>query len=221
MPNWLVQSIIWFVSLPGCFTQWIGEQYELQSRPGDHDRRWAQSAVGWRRMSQWILPRLAFHEGSQVITRFDVIHFVPNLSSRSLLSKRICGRIGTVPPFQWHVDDRQPENVTISLKHIGLNDGKSEGLSFTLTGDLPIFWYYSQCDLQFPWCYNWAQANAFPTRWTWPLTDPRWIPPATGSWEIQTITACPSWSSPQKNPTAKFQWPITSRVGWERIPRFH
>jgi hypothetical protein len=51
------------------------------------------------------------------------------------LKKRICGRIGTVPPFQWHVDEH-PENVTITLKHIGLNDGMSEGLSFTLTGEL-------------------------------------------------------------------------------------
>ncbi|XP_057374926.1 mucin-5AC-like [Daphnia carinata] len=48
---------------------------------------------------------------------------------------KICGRIGTVPPFQWHVDDQQTENVTINLKHIGLNDGDSEGMSFTLTGE--------------------------------------------------------------------------------------
>ncbi|KZS21243.1 Uncharacterized protein APZ42_011860 [Daphnia magna] len=48
---------------------------------------------------------------------------------------KICGRIGTVPPFQWYVDDKQPEDVTIIMKNIGLNDGNSEGLSFTLSGE--------------------------------------------------------------------------------------
>lgn len=59
-----------------------------------------------------------------------------NFSNGFFEQKRICGRIGTVPPFQWHVDDQQSENVTIHLRHIGINDGDSEGLSFTLTGKL-------------------------------------------------------------------------------------
>lgn len=48
---------------------------------------------------------------------------------------RICGRIDTVPPFQWYVDDQEPEDVTISLKHNGLKDGYSEGLGFSLLGE--------------------------------------------------------------------------------------
>lgn len=50
--------------------------------------------------------------------------------------ERICGRVDTVPPFQWYVDDQEPEDVTISLKHNGLNDGYSEGLGFSLKGQL-------------------------------------------------------------------------------------
>jgi hypothetical protein len=52
---------------------------------------------------------------------------------------RICGRLETVPTFQWYVEDQQPENVTISLKHVGLNDGYWEGLSFTLSGESKHF----------------------------------------------------------------------------------
>lgn len=48
---------------------------------------------------------------------------------------KICGRINTVPAFQWYVEDQQPENVTITLKHNGLDDGYSEGLGFTLSGE--------------------------------------------------------------------------------------
>jgi hypothetical protein len=47
---------------------------------------------------------------------------------------RICGRVNNVPAFQWYIEDQQPENVTITLKHNGLNDGFSEGLGFTLSG---------------------------------------------------------------------------------------
>ena len=47
---------------------------------------------------------------------------------------RICGRIGTVPPFQWYVDDQQQQDVTIIMKNIGLDDGDTEGISFTLSG---------------------------------------------------------------------------------------
>jgi hypothetical protein len=46
---------------------------------------------------------------------------------------RICGRINFVPAFQWYVEDQQPE-VTINLRHVGLDDGYSEGLAFTLSG---------------------------------------------------------------------------------------
>ncbi|XP_046636389.1 uncharacterized protein LOC124315074 [Daphnia pulicaria] len=48
---------------------------------------------------------------------------------------KICGHIGTVPPFQWYVDENQPEEVTIIMKNIGLNDGRDEGLSFTLSSE--------------------------------------------------------------------------------------
>ncbi|KAI9554663.1 hypothetical protein GHT06_019936 [Daphnia sinensis] len=48
---------------------------------------------------------------------------------------KICGRVDTVPPFQWYVDEQEPEDVTISLKHNGLNDGYSEGLGFSLKGE--------------------------------------------------------------------------------------
>jgi hypothetical protein len=76
------------------------------------------------------------------------------------LKKRICGRIGTVPPFQWHVDEH-PENVTITLKHIGLNDGMSEGLSFTLTGELNILENEMPSDYKTPFL---LQANVFLTK---------------------------------------------------------
>lgn len=53
----------------------------------------------------------------------------------SLVSYRICGQVGTVPPFQWFVDDLQhPEDVSIIMKNIGLNDGADEGIGFTLSG---------------------------------------------------------------------------------------
>ncbi|EFX72521.1 hypothetical protein DAPPUDRAFT_254379 [Daphnia pulex] len=45
---------------------------------------------------------------------------------------KICGRIGDVPPLQWHVEDQQPETVTISMRNMGLEEDKSTGLSFTL-----------------------------------------------------------------------------------------
>ncbi|XP_057375622.1 uncharacterized protein LOC130696555 isoform X2 [Daphnia carinata] len=48
---------------------------------------------------------------------------------------KICGRVDTVPPFQWYVEGQEPEDVTISLKHNGLNDGYSEGLGFSLKGE--------------------------------------------------------------------------------------
>jgi hypothetical protein len=37
--------------------------------------------------------------------------------------------------FQWYVENQQPENVTITLRHAGLNDGFAEGLGFTLSGE--------------------------------------------------------------------------------------
>jgi hypothetical protein len=61
---------------------------------------------------------------SPVVSRYSPIVF-----------RRICGHIGTVPPFQWYVDEHEPEEVTIIMKNIGLNDGRDEGLSFTLSGD--------------------------------------------------------------------------------------
>ena len=47
---------------------------------------------------------------------------------------RICGRVHTVPAFQFYVDNAHQEDISIILKHVGLNDGYSEGLSFTLSG---------------------------------------------------------------------------------------
>ncbi|KAI9554664.1 hypothetical protein GHT06_019937 [Daphnia sinensis] len=52
---------------------------------------------------------------------------------------RLCGRIDSIPPYHWYIDDQQPSDVTITMKNIGINDGYSEGLSFTLQGEcLPI-----------------------------------------------------------------------------------
>ncbi|XP_057375620.1 uncharacterized protein LOC130696554 [Daphnia carinata] len=49
---------------------------------------------------------------------------------------KICGRIGNIPPFHWYFDSQQAEkNVTITMKNIGINDGYSEGVSFTLQGE--------------------------------------------------------------------------------------
>lgn len=49
--------------------------------------------------------------------------------------QRICGRIGTVPPFQWYVDEQKPVDVTVFMQSIGLNDSRSEGLSFSLQSE--------------------------------------------------------------------------------------
>ncbi|XP_057375611.1 uncharacterized protein LOC130696547 [Daphnia carinata] len=52
---------------------------------------------------------------------------------------RICGRIGTVPPYQWYVDDQKPEEVTVFMESVGLGDHRSEGLSFSLQSEcIPI-----------------------------------------------------------------------------------
>ncbi|XP_046452601.1 uncharacterized protein LOC124200420 isoform X2 [Daphnia pulex] len=52
---------------------------------------------------------------------------------------KICGRIDSIPAFHWYVEDQQPNDVSIMMKNIGINDGFSEGLAFTLQGEcLPI-----------------------------------------------------------------------------------
>ncbi|KAK4004147.1 hypothetical protein OUZ56_005892 [Daphnia magna] len=52
---------------------------------------------------------------------------------------KICGRVNYIQPYYWYVEDQKPETVTITMKNIGLNDGFSEGFSFTLSGEcLPI-----------------------------------------------------------------------------------
>ncbi|XP_046441852.1 uncharacterized protein LOC124192539 [Daphnia pulex] len=51
---------------------------------------------------------------------------------------RICGHyVGDVPAFHWYVDAYQPENevTVVTMKNLGINDGFSEGLSFTLQGE--------------------------------------------------------------------------------------
>lgn len=53
---------------------------------------------------------------------------------------RICGELGTLPPFQWYVDNTKyppsDADVSVIMKNIGLNDGKDEGIAFTLSGRL-------------------------------------------------------------------------------------
>ena len=71
--------------------------------------------------------------------KYDVVyrlafHCVALINPVLVLRHRICGRVNNVPAFQWYIEDQQPENVTITLKHNGLNDGFSEGLGFTLSG---------------------------------------------------------------------------------------
>ncbi|XP_057375617.1 mucin-2-like [Daphnia carinata] len=52
---------------------------------------------------------------------------------------KICGRVNYIQPYYWYVEDQKPDIVTITMKNIGLNDGFSEGFSFTLSGEcLPI-----------------------------------------------------------------------------------
>jgi len=49
---------------------------------------------------------------------------------------KICGSLDSVPPFSWMVDHSQsPEDIRITVKNIGLNDNKPEGLAFTLQGE--------------------------------------------------------------------------------------
>lgn len=50
-------------------------------------------------------------------------------------SKRICGRIGIAPPLHWYVEEQQSEDVTIVMENVGLDDGRSEGFSFSLQGE--------------------------------------------------------------------------------------
>lgn len=52
-----------------------------------------------------------------------------------LSTERICGRIDSIQSYHWYVEDQQPNAVTITMKNIGINDGYSEGLSFTLQGE--------------------------------------------------------------------------------------
>ncbi|KAK4004152.1 hypothetical protein OUZ56_005897 [Daphnia magna] len=49
---------------------------------------------------------------------------------------KICGRIGNIPPFHWYFDSQQAEkNVSIIMKNMAINDGYSEGVSFSLQGE--------------------------------------------------------------------------------------
>ena len=77
---------------------------------------------------------------------FTILIFSSFLSSTHCpyyyLCTRICGQVGSVPPFQWFVDDLQhPEDVSIIMKNIGLNDGSDEGIGFTLSGTLLLINY--------------------------------------------------------------------------------
>lgn len=81
-------------------------------------------------MHKGILPRLALHERGQVGYKFVSYYLLFGLINFD----RICGRVGSVPTYQWYVDEQNPEDVTIIMKNIGLNDGHSEGISFTLSG---------------------------------------------------------------------------------------
>ncbi|XP_046653352.1 uncharacterized protein LOC124344005 [Daphnia pulicaria] len=57
--------------------------------------------------------------------------------SPNMRGARICGHVGDVPSFHWYVDAYQPENevTVVTMKNLGINDGFSEGLSFTLQGE--------------------------------------------------------------------------------------
>jgi len=76
---------------------------------------------------------------------------------------RICGRINTVPDFQWYVENQQPENVTITLRHAGLNDGFAEGLGFTLSGEKRTHFPMTN---SFSLQHTHTQVSAFPTHQT-------------------------------------------------------
>jgi hypothetical protein len=78
-----------------------------------------------------------FMDDVKYMSFYFSFNFLESSSSLLFSLYRICGRINSVPPFQWYVEDQEPE-VTINLKHVGLDDGYSEGLSFTLSGEWMI-----------------------------------------------------------------------------------
>lgn len=91
---------------------------------------------GW--MYKRIFHCFTHYEGSKVNCHtifFFRRNFLAELTFIFLSVYRLCGRIGTVPPFQWYVDVEKPEDVTIAMENIGLNDGRSEGLSFSLQSE--------------------------------------------------------------------------------------
>ena len=106
--------------------------WQLPSRCRHDENQQTKSIGGCGWMHKRILSCLTIHERSQVYNT-DIIQSSSYLFT--LLFNRICGRIETVPPFKWYVEDQHPEDVSIVLKHAGLNDGYWEGLSFTLSGE--------------------------------------------------------------------------------------
>lgn len=90
-------------------------------------------------MHQGILHRFPVHDASQVRVARHLLniraHSLHDHITRLVITNRICGRIGTAPPLHWYIDDQQPEDVTIVMENIGLDDGRAEGFSFSLQGD--------------------------------------------------------------------------------------
>jgi hypothetical protein len=103
---------------------------------------WPMMRIVWEAIIVW-LP--SWTNPSKLLTLFELLYtrFWNDLGFILYFLKRICGRVHTVPAFQWYVDNQQPEDVTIILKHVGLNDGYSEGLAFTLSGQSAnlIVWF--------------------------------------------------------------------------------
>ena len=133
----------------------LGEQ-QLPSRSGHHDSWRTQPTGGWWGLFERLLSGGSLHERIKVRVFLFVFFCLFFLSGFTLndsiildffhFLKRICGRVHTVPAFQWYVDNQQPEDVTIILKHVGLNDGYSEGLAFTLSGQSGSIIWFSRSD---------------------------------------------------------------------------
>ena len=48
---------------------------------------------------------------------------------------RVCGDIDSLQDYHWYVDQLQrQEDVSITMKSVGINDGRPEGMSFNISG---------------------------------------------------------------------------------------
>lgn len=107
-------------------------------RPADVPAsRWNwTNAVDYRTKTSAPKDTSAFPHSWTKPSKFD-LHFLIVYESENncLCGHRICGRIDSIPAFHWYVEDQQPNDVSIMMKNIGINDGFSEGLAFTLQGE--------------------------------------------------------------------------------------